>query len=70
MFIVVYKEVCTKALSIFYLCFPLVRGFFIVTSTVNLPTPLLIIRGFLNKKNPLGEALIINTDKSIFWICE
>jgi hypothetical protein len=65
-FIVVYKEVCTKALSIFYLCFPLVRGFFIVISIVNLLTPLLIIYGFLDKKNPLGKALITNTDKSIF----
>jgi hypothetical protein len=41
-----------------------------VTSIVNLPTPLFIIRGFLDKKNPLGKALITNTDKSIFWICE
>jgi hypothetical protein len=68
MFIVVYKKVCTKALLIFYLCFPLVQGFFIVISTVNLLTPLLIIYGFLDKKNPLSKALITNTDKSIFWI--
>jgi hypothetical protein len=70
MFIVVYKEVYTKALLIFYLCFSLVRGFFIVMSIVNLLTPLLIIYRFLDKKNPLGKALITNTDKSIFWICE
>jgi hypothetical protein len=68
MFIVIYNRVRTKALSIFYRCFPLVRGLLIVTSVVDLPTSLLIIRGFFNKENPLGKALIIDIDKSIFWI--
>jgi hypothetical protein len=69
-FIVIYKEVRTKALSIFYLCLSLVPGLFIVTRTVDLPAPPLIIYGFFNKKDSLSKALVVDTDKAIFWICK
>ena len=66
MFIVIYKEVYTKALSIFYLCLSLVPGLFIVTRTVDLPAPPLIIYRFFNKKDSLSKASITDTDKAIF----
>jgi hypothetical protein len=68
MLIVIYKEVRTKALLIFYLCLSLVLGLFIVTRIVDLPAPSLIIYGFFNKKNSLGKALVTDIDKAIFWI--
>ena len=66
MFIVIYKEVRTKALSIFYLCLSLVPGLFIVTRIVDLPAPPLIIYGFFNKKDSLSKAPVADTDKAIF----
>jgi hypothetical protein len=68
MFIVIYNKVYTKALLIFYRCFPLVRGLLIVMSVVDLLTSLLIIRGFFNEENSLSKALITDTNKNIFWI--
>jgi hypothetical protein len=70
MFIVVYKEVCTKALSILCFRLSLVPSLFMVTRVVNLLMPLLVFCGLFNKKNPLSKALITDTDKSIFWIYE
>ena len=66
MFIVIYKEVYIKALSIFYLYLSLVLGLFIVTRIVDLLAPPLIIYGFFNKKNSLSKALVIDIDKAIF----
>ena len=66
MFIIVYKEVYIKALSIFYFRLSLVPSLFIMTRAVNLLTPLLVFRGLFNKKNPLNKASITDTDKSIF----
>ena len=66
MFIVIYKEVYTKALLIFYLCLSLVLSLFIVTRIVDLPAPPLIICGFFNKKDSLSKALVIDIDKAIF----
>jgi hypothetical protein len=68
MFIVIYKEVRTKALSIFYLCLSLVPGLFIVRRIVDLLAPPLIICGFFNKKDFLSKALVVDIDKAIFWI--
>jgi hypothetical protein len=68
MFIVIYKEVYTKALLIFHLYLSLVPGLFIVTRTVDLLAPPLIIYGFFNKKDSLSKALVTDTDKAIFWI--
>jgi hypothetical protein len=66
MFIVIYKEVYTKALSIFYLCLSLVPGLFIVIRIVDLLAPPLIICGFFNKKDSLSKALVTDIDKAIF----
>jgi hypothetical protein len=62
----VRKEVYTKALLIFSLYLSLVLGLLRVMKAVDLPIPLLVPYRFLDKKNPLGKALIINTDKNIF----
>jgi hypothetical protein len=66
MLVIVCKEMYTKALLIFCFYLSLVSSLFIVIRTVNLLTPLLTIYRFFNEKNPLGKALIVNTDKSIF----
>ena len=66
MFIVICKEVCIKALLIFYLCLSPVPGLFMVTRTVDLPAPPLIICGFFNKKDSLSKALVADMDKAIF----
>jgi hypothetical protein len=42
MLIVIYKEVYSKALSIFSLCLSLVPGLLMVTKVVDLPMPPLI----------------------------
>jgi hypothetical protein len=69
-FIVIYKEVYIKALSIFHLYLSLVPGLFIVMRTVDLPAPPLIIYRFFNKKDSLSKALVADMDKAIFWICK
>jgi hypothetical protein len=66
MFIVICKEVYTKALSIFYLYLSLVLGLFIVIRIVDLSAPPLIICGFFNKKDSLNKALVADIDKAIF----
>ena len=66
MFIIIYKEVCTKALLIFHLYLSLVPGLFIVIRIVNLLAPPLIIYGFFNKKDSLSKALVADIDKAIF----
>ena len=66
MFIIIYKEVCTKALLIFHLYLSLVPGLFIVTRIIDLPAPPLIICRFFNKKNSLSKALVADIDKAIF----
>jgi hypothetical protein len=40
--------------------------YLMVLRTVDLPPSSSIIRGFFNKKNPLGEALIAETNEGIF----
>jgi hypothetical protein len=67
-FIVICKEVYTKALLIFYLCLSLVLGLFIIMRIVDLPAPPFIICGFFNKKDSLSKALVVDIDKAIFWI--
>jgi hypothetical protein len=66
MLIVIYKEVYTKALLIFYLYLSLVPGLFIVMRIVDLLAPPLIIYGFFNKKDSLSKALVADMDKAIF----
>jgi hypothetical protein len=67
-FIVICKEVRTKALSIFHLCLSPVPGLFMVMRIVDLLAPPLIICGFFNKKDSLSKALVVDMDKAIFWI--
>jgi hypothetical protein len=65
-FIVICKEVYTKALLIFYLYLSLVPGLFIIIRIVDLPAPPLIIYGFFNKKDSLSKVLVADMDKAIF----